>query len=341
MRFLRLIAYEFFCIVKYMVKPTVGIVGLGMVGEPLKCYFETKGFKRGKNLLCYDTDPRKKCLDDISKADIIFVCVPTPSKKDGSCDTSIVESIVKNHTRSAQIIVIKSTVPPNTAELLAKKYERPIIFSPEFLTEANSWKNTIHPDRQIVAPTAGAKKHALRVLSLLPQAPFCTPKHKKAKVSCDISPTEAELGKYAANTFGALKVTFGNIVYDFSKALEATLQKKGIKSKVNYDNVRQILAHDSRITDSWLDVGHGKYRGYGGYCFPKDSDALIASMKKILKENSTRTKESVLLHHGVALLDAMRRYNHVLLDSQGLNLYSVSRHEKDIKIPKKTRTKKP
>ncbi len=106
-----------------MPKSKIGIVGLGMVGEPLKRYFETKGFKRGNNLFCYDADPAKNYSDDVGKAEIVFVAVPTPSKKDGSCDTGIVESVVKKFAKTAETIVVKSTVPPGTVEILAKKIQ--------------------------------------------------------------------------------------------------------------------------------------------------------------------------------------------------------------------------
>ena len=67
-----------------MKNPKIGIVGIGMVGGPLKKYFEEKGLKRGKDLFCYDADKKKGFFDDVSKADIIFISVPTPRNPDGS-----------------------------------------------------------------------------------------------------------------------------------------------------------------------------------------------------------------------------------------------------------------
>lgn len=310
-------------------KPKIGIVGLGMVGEHLKRYFELKGFKRAKNLFCYDTDPKKNCSDNISQAKIIFVCVPTPSKKDGSCDTRIVESVVKKYAKSARAIVIKSTMPPGTAECLAKKYHCPIIFSPEFLTEAKAWENTINPDRQIVAPTAKAKTVASRVLHLLPLAPFTAPRHKKALKWSAMNPTEAEIGKYAANTFGALKVSFANFIYDLAKMSEASLNKKGIRTRVNYDNVRRVLANDPRIGDSWLNVEYQGYRGYGGYCFPKDTEALIAFSRTLIKKMPAGSAR-ILFQKGLKLLESMRGYNSALLAWQGLTPANVSRHDEEL-----------
>ena len=64
---------------------SIGIIGVGMVGAPLKRYFEEfKGYKRGEDLFLYDIDPKKGYYDDINQADVIFISVPTPSSPDGS-----------------------------------------------------------------------------------------------------------------------------------------------------------------------------------------------------------------------------------------------------------------
>ena len=307
----------------------IGIVGLGMVGEPLKKYFELKGFKRGRNLFCSDTDPGKKYNDDVGKADAVFVSVPTPSRIDGSCDTSIVEEAVAKYASSAKVTVIKSTVPPGTTEYLAKKYKCALVFSPEFLTEANAWENMTKPDRQIVAPAAKAKAEAMAILRLLPPARFTSPKHKKADRWAELNATEAELGKYAANAFGALKVSFANLVYDLAKMTEESLNKNGVKTKVNYNNIRHVLAEDQRIGSAWLNVEYQHYRGYGGYCFPKDTGAIIAYGRKIIQKTPKGAKKR-LFEKGVGLLEAMRAYNGALLASQGLTVENVSRHDAEL-----------
>jgi len=67
----------------------------------------------------------------------------------------------------------------------------------------------------------------------------------------------------------------------FLWCLRKSFKKEKIEQRVDYDHVRKVIAHDSRIGDSWLDVKHGKYRGFGGFCFPKDTAAFIAFGKKI------------------------------------------------------------
>lgn len=321
-------------------KPKIGIAGAGMVGGALIKYFLKAGFGRGKNLFCFDPDPKKGCSDDLKKAEIVFACVPSPSGKNGLCDTSIVEEVVSTYSKTAKAIVIKSTVPPGTTEGFAKKYKCALIFSPEFLTEAKAWENMLNPDRQIVAPTARARVEAGKILNILPSAPFTAPRHKKSLKWADINPTEAEIGKYAANTFGALKVSFANFFHDFTKAAQIVLKKEGIKTKLNYENVRYILAEDPRIGDYWLNVAHGDYRGYGGYCFPKDTEALIAYGRGILKKIPAGS-DKILFQKGLKIMEAMRNYNNTLLASQGLTLENVSRHDAELlKIIKKHKKQK-
>lgn len=315
-------------------KPKIAVVGVGMVGAPLKRYFEEKGFKRGENLFCYDTDPKKSYFDDAKKADIIFVCVPTPKNPDGSCNISIVESAIKEYGAKNKALVIKSTVEPGTSEQLAKKYKYPILFNPEFLTESRAWEDMIHPDRQIVGFTKDAKAYAATVLRLLPTAFFSSPGALDAYNFNRVNSTEAEVGKYASNIFGAMKVVFGNVFANFCETLSRTMKKEGLETEIDYENVRSLISHDARIGGAWLDVNHGNYKGYGGYCFPKDTDAFIMFAKKTAAKLSDKDNEEKklkkLLVHGINFLESMRNYNEELLKSQGLTLEEVSRHDKEL-----------
>jgi len=119
----------------------IGIIGIGMVGTPLKRYFEElKGYVRGKDLYLFDIDSRKGFSDDINYADVIFVCVPTPKDPDGKANIGAVESAVSG-IRGEKIVIIKSTVPPGTTEFLQERYPRhKILFNPEFLTERRAWE---------------------------------------------------------------------------------------------------------------------------------------------------------------------------------------------------------
>lgn len=320
-------------------KIRVGIIGIGMVGEPIKKWFEEHhNYRRGKELFCYDVDPKKGYFDDVNKADVVFVTVPTPTNFDGSCNVSIVQGAVAT-INDGKIVVIKSTVVPGTVEGLQKKYPRKkFIFNPEFLTESQAWLDFIKPDRQIIGHAARSFSDAKEILALLPRAHFERP-WSSDYVKKDINATEAELAKYASNAFGYIKVIYGNILADFCHALEASFKKKKIKSEVSYENVQETISADPRIGPAWLNVEHGNYCGAGGYCFPKDMNALIKFAESLVSELSVKKNKvdpgiAESLKMGARVLKAVVDYNKHLLGWQGLTIEDVSRHDKDIIINK-------
>ncbi len=313
--------------------PKIGIVGVGMVGKEALRYFLEQGFKRGKDLFCFDADTKKGFQDDVAAAQIIFVCVPTPPAKDGSCDTGIVEEIIGKYHASDKILIIKSTIEPGTVARLQKKYKSPMLFNPEFLTESRAWEDFIHPDRQIVGHTAKSAEFASTVLNLLPVAYFSSPGTLGTYDFVRMNSSEAEMGKYASNVFGAMKVTYGNILSDFSRALEVAHKREGIRMPVNYENVRKMVAHDRRIGDAWMNVNHGNYRGFGGYCFPKDLNAFIKFAEKTAKGLNKKKDKDLkgLIIKGIGFLRSIRDYNEYLLKTQGLSTKIVSSHDETLK----------
>lgn len=325
-------------------KPKIGIIGLGTVGEPLRKWFEEiLGYKRGKDLFCYDIDPKKGYFDDINKGEIIFVCVPTPSKSDGRCNTSIVEEAVRS-IKDGKIVVIKSTVQPGTVLKLQNLYpKKRIIFNPEFLTESQAWIDFIRPDRQIVATTIKSYRDAYEILDLLPKSPFVRP-WSSDYIKKAVNSTEAELAKYASNVFGYMKVVFGNIIADLCYGLSMSLKKEMLNSKVDYENVREIISADPRIGPAWLNVEHGNYCGVGGYCFPKDMDAFIRFIEDLIKDLSKdKNIESGLisaLKGGVNVLKAISNYNKIILTWQGLSKEDVTKHNHEIVIKKRKQIRK-
>ena len=293
-----------------MQTPKIGIVGVGWVGSQLKKYFEElKGYKSGKDLMLFDID-KKKCIGDINKAEIIFVSLPTPrNPKNGSCDVSIVADAV-GKIKGQKIVVIKSTVTPGTTESLQKKYpNHKFLFNPEFLSEKTAWHDMLRPDRQIVGFTTKSLDAAHLVLSLLPKAPFMSPWGIGTYNQVRITATEAEIIKYAGNVYFAQKVNWAN-----------ALAKVSEKMSADYENVRMGMSADHRIGDSHLDVNHGGYRGFGGYCFPKDLSAFMSFAKE----------QGI---HGVYnLLLGAWKFNEDLLAEQGLTYDDVSRHISELKI---------
>jgi len=230
----------------------VGIVGVGMVGGAVQRYFEKKG---GVELFLYDKGRGIGSPEEVNKAEIVFICVPTPYLKDGKgFDLSYVEEAM-DMLKGEKVVVIKSTVMPGTTEMLQQKYpHHKILMNPEFLTEETADQDMMYPDRQIVGYTKKSHTVAGDVMQLLPLAPF----------ERILPATEAELVKYFGNTWFSVKVSFANQMYDLAQALG-----------VDYDRMVEAAAADKRIGRTHLNIFHKGYRGYGGKCLPKDIRALI------------------------------------------------------------------
>lgn len=230
----------------------VGIVGVGMVGGAMKHYLEKK---EGLELFLYDKGQNLGSPEEVNKAELVFVCVPTPYLKNGEgFDLSYVEETL-SWLQGDKVVVIKSTVLPGTTEMLQKKYPRhKLLMNPEFLTEETADQDMSYPDRQIVGYTEQSHDVAGDLMQLLPLAPF----------ERILPATEAELVKYFGNTWFSVKVSFGNQMYDLCQALG-----------VDYDRMVEAAAADKRIGRTHLNVWHKGYRGYGGKCLPKDTKAII------------------------------------------------------------------
>jgi UDPglucose 6-dehydrogenase len=230
----------------------VGIVGTGMVGGAVQKYFEKK---EGIELFLYDKGKNQGSKEDVNKAEIVFICVPTPYLKDGKgFDLSYVEETM-DWLEGEKVVVIKSTVMPGTTEMLQKKYpNHKLMMNPEFLTEETADQDMMYPDRQIVGYTEKSQTVAGDVMQLLPLAPF-------ERV---LPATEAEMVKYFGNTWFSIKVSFANQMYDLCQKMD-----------IDYDRMVEAAAADKRIGRTHLNVMHKGYRGYGGKCLVKDIRALI------------------------------------------------------------------
>lgn len=230
-----------------MPKEKCGIIGVGMVGGALAKVLDKP--------ILYDKYKKIGSLKELDKADIIFVCVPTPyESQKGGFDLSYVKDVFKI-IKGNKIIVIKSTVLPGTTEIFQKKYpQHKILFNPEFLTEVTADQDMRYPDRQLVGYTKKSYGVAGHILQLLPLAPF-------EKI---ISATEAEMAKYYGNCWFGVKVVYANQIYDFCHKLG-----------IDYNQVMECAAADKRIGRSHLEIFHKGYRGYGGKCIPKDIKAFI------------------------------------------------------------------
>jgi len=240
-----------------MKKYKIGIMGIGMVGGAVARYFEGKGEKP----ILYDPPRGLDSKEEINKADMIFVCVPTPyDEEKGGFDLSYVKQAI-SVLEGEKIVVLKSTILPGTTDSIQAEFpQHKILFNPEFLTEETADQDMNYPDRQIVGYTEKSFNFAKDLILLLPLAPF--ERIVPARV--------AEMVKYFNNTWFATKVIFANQIYDVCQ-----------KMNIDYEEVRDCAASDKRIGPSHLKVLHKGYRGYGGKCLPKDTRAFIQLGDKV------------------------------------------------------------
>ena len=244
-------------------KARIGIIGKGFVGTAVAHGFSTQtGF--GASIKIYDKDPVKSInnLDEtVNESDFIFLSVPTPSKKDGSIDLSILKDAIQsidNVNKSENIILVRSTVVPGTTRNIQKEFPKlNIVFNPEFLTERSAAFDFINQSRVILG---GEPENTSRVEELYKK------RFGEYLPVLKSNFETAELIKYMNNLFFATKVSFLN-------EMKLLADKVG----VNWSDALEGFILDGRIGHSHLQVPgpDGKF-GFGGSCFPKDIQALIS-----------------------------------------------------------------
>jgi UDPglucose 6-dehydrogenase len=225
----------------------IAIIGSGIVGNNMHKIFP--------EAVMIDCKPGY-LLTTPEWVDLAFVCVPTPMLPDRSCDTSIVEKVVRENR--AGVFCIKSTIPPGTTNRLADETGEAIVFSPEFFGETQH-ANGVDYDFVIIG---GSRKHSFVVAEAFKQ---------KMPASFRIIKTDAttaELVKYAENSFLATKVTFFNEFYRLCKNLE-----------VDVDEFREVLLNDPRIGRSHT-FTYRDHPWYTSKCFDKDIPAIIFAAAK-------------------------------------------------------------
>lgn len=200
--------------------------------------------------------------DAVRSAKVIFIAVGTPELPDGSADMEptfgVLTEICKAATES-KIIVLKSTVPIGTFHRVTKfckensKFEMDIVNNPEFLRQGAAIEDFLKPDRVVIGCTSERARLVMQEL----YEPFAT---KNDKPILFMDNTSAEMTKYAANSFLAIKISFINELALLADKLGADI-----------DSVRAGFTSDWRINPAFFSPGIG----YGGSCFPKDVRALI------------------------------------------------------------------
>ena len=234
----------------------IGIIGMGFVGDAVYQKFKLFG-----DVLYNDIIAEKSIAsinEIVSKTNYIFLCLPTPMNKDGSCNINIIENTLKEIVNLGydQYVIIKSTVIPGTTDYLAKKFKSiKVIHNPEFLTERNSVNDYTNQKRIIL----GGKKANTKSLKKIFNKVFSNIH------IIEIKAIESEIIKYFINTFLATKVSFANEIFEICSRLD-----------IDYQMILKIVLGDDRIGKSHLNVpGHDGKLGFGGSCFPKDLRALM------------------------------------------------------------------
>ena len=278
----------------------IAVVGTGYVGLVTgTCFSET-----GNNVTCVDIDKSKvdklnagkitiyepglekiflrnqkegrlhfttSLADAVKEARIVFLALPTPPGENGSADLKYILGVAADlgkllTANDYKVIVDKSTVPVGTAEKVktailnngAPEFSFDVVSNPEFLREGVAVDDFMKPDRVVIGTTS---EKATKLMNDL-YAPFV----RQGNPIIFMDEKSAELTKYAANSFLAVKISFMNEIAQLCERLGADV-----------DMVRRGIGSDSRIGKRFLFPGIG----YGGSCFPKDVQALVMSSDEV------------------------------------------------------------
>ena len=225
--------------------------------------------------------------DSISKSDIIFICVGTPTKKNGNgADLTQIYNVAKEIRGSIskfKIIITKSTVPVTTGDEIEKIISQrvskklfSVVSNPEFLREGEAIRDFTYPDRVVIGTKDNKSNKILKNLY--------SPLISKGAKYINTSRRAAELIKYASNAFLATKITFIN---EMANLCEIT--------GIDIEDISIGMGLDKRIGSRFLRAGPA----YGGSCFPKDTKAIISTAKKfktnlsliesVIKSNKNRS----------------------------------------------------
>ena len=246
----------------------IGIIGNGFVGSAtalLECI--------DISIIIYDINPKlcnppNTTLNDICNCDLIFISVPTPMNKNSSCHINILKSVVDNISKIKSInellLINRCTVPVNTSNNLN------CYFMPEFLTEKNFKQDFINNPEWIF----GLKNSSTDIIFKEKITELINLAYKNKCINSNkihfVDNNEAEMIKLFRNTFLSTKISFCNEIYQFCQS-----------QNISYENVRKLATNDPRIGSSHTNVpGHDGFFGYGGTCFPKDTNSLYFQMKE-------------------------------------------------------------
>lgn len=242
----------------------ISVIGLGFVGGSMKKSFEIKG----ESVIGYDKfKDNTDSFDDCLKSDITFLALPTIYDEDKmTYDKSAIHEVCGdlNKNNYQGIVVIKSTVEPTTTEGLAKKYNLKFVHNPEFLTAATAFEDFHNQKHIVLGKSKNVQDKEIDVLEDFYKKYY--PDAEISRCTC----TESESMKSFVNCFYSVKIQFFNELYLLCQ-----------KMNCDYNIVKELMLKNKWINPMHTDVpGPDGKLSYGGYCFPKDTNALAEHMKR-------------------------------------------------------------
>lgn len=252
----------------------VMMIGYGVVGQATARVMGVTKFYDPAYRDSYHLDELKEFNEPI-----YYICVPTPTKKNGEQDLTILEEMIDKlyQLDNHPIFIIRSTVSPGTTKRLQAFYpEANFIHFPEFLTERTAFEDTANPELFMFSceDLVLRKEFEMKLASVYGRKP-----------QSFADTTTTEIVKYAMNTFFGMKVVLGNIFYDICK-----------REGADYTPVREALeSHKWGSKNGWNPF-FGMSRGYGGKCLPKDikviaeydHTGLLNKLDKVNEEYRTK-----------------------------------------------------
>lgn len=270
----------------------ISVIGVGCVGEAVVKSITNKTDGYDVKVVPYDKYKNIGTFENVLDTDIALLCLPTPySNTLVSYDKSAIYSVcsqLAEHTYQG-LVVIKSTVEPETCEEIAAKHNLSVCHNPEFLSAKTAYEDFHNQNHIIIGTTNTTKQAHLESLIDFYQ------KYYPAKMTLCTS-TESESMKIFCNNFYSVKIQFFNELYLLCQSMN-----------VDYKKVRHMMLENGWINPMHTDVpGHDGQLGYSGLCFPKDTNALLSFMQR--KGTQHQVLEAVIQERDTMRDDQHRLY---------------------------------
>lgn len=246
------------------------IYGLGFVGNSMYSSFKNKGMKENINLFGFDKFKNGGIgnISDGLKCDIIFMALPTMYNEiTGSYDKEPINECCKylESENFSGLIVIKSTVEPETTDNLASEFKKlSLVHNPEFLTARTAYEDFHNQSHIVIGQSKTCSNTKVNLLKT-----FYSTYYPKAEISISTS-LESESMKIFCNSFYSVKVQFFTELYQLTQS-----------NGSNYEKIVSMM-----LKNNWINPMHTNVPGpdgkisYGGLCFPKDTNALNKYMER-------------------------------------------------------------